>query len=123
MTTQGADFLMPPAKQKKQPDAQPTAAEINSVVEWLEGGAVGAEQLGEGIRKIVQAGVAVLSAGLTERALCLLIQDRLPKKSGGSSHGRPLVEVETIAAVLKAVRELDQHLTPMPDAWKAAKKR
>ena len=70
--------------------------------ESLEAGGIVASDL------TVVAGAinGMLSAGLTRRALCLLIQDKCPKP-----HGRPM-PITTIDDVLDAMAHLHEHIEP-----------
>lgn len=117
-----ADFLMPAAwketteehKRRNRPKPEGEAvgrSDLDAIEDWLAKGVVDVTKIGDGVRRIVAAGVLMMEAGLTQRAVCLLIQDRLPKKSGGGSHGKPLVDLATIAAVLDAIVGLQGHLT------------
>lgn len=77
---------------------------IARAVSYLDEAAAGAVALTNEIRQLAAAAKALLDSGLTENALCLLIQDLGPK-----AHGRPIPK-ETILGVLKAAARVEEHL-------------
>lgn len=84
--------------------AREEGVDVSNAVTYLEEAAAGATALTESTRHFAQAAKALLESGLTENAICLLIQDLGPKP-----HGRPIPK-EVIRDVLKAAARLDEHL-------------
>lgn len=66
-----------------------------------------AERFAQAIHDLDDAAKALLGAGLTERAIVLLLDDRM----GGSSPGRPAIRV-----VLRTLPQLANAFTKLPAA-------
>lgn len=116
------DFILPasePPKRRrgnridrlsKDPDVDKPA--IARAVSYLDEAAAGSRELTDEVRKFASAAHALLTCGLTFNAVVILVQDLMPKQSGGSAHGKPKYSKETIAEVLKSAARLDEHLKP-----------
>jgi hypothetical protein len=95
---------------------------IAGVVNWLERGDGAADAFrtslaagGVVVQDVLHVCAAIdglFRAGLTERALALLIIDKGPKISGGSSNGNPKLKVETVIEVSDAMKLMVEHLVP-----------
>lgn len=116
------DFVLPvgaPPKRRrgnridrlsKEPDVDKTA--IAEAAGYLDEYAAGSRELSDEVRKFASAVHSLLTGGLTFNAIILLVQDLMPKHSGGGAHGKPKFPKEAIAEVLKAAARLDEHLKP-----------
>lgn len=95
-------------RMSKEPDVDKPA--IAKAVSYLDEAAAGSRELTDEVSKFAGAAHALLTCGLTFNAVLILVQDLMPKQSGGSAHGKPKYSKETIAEVLKAAARLDEHL-------------
>lgn len=100
----GFDLPKPRRNARQNVIAREEGADIAGAVSYLEEAERGAVALTNEVRKFAAAAEALLSSGLTENALVLLVQDLAPKP-----HGRP-VPKEVVLQVLKAAARVSEHL-------------
>lgn len=105
MDNVGFELPKPRRNARQNVIAREEGVDVTGAVTYLEEAERGAIALTDQVRHFAAAAKALLDCGLTENALCLLIQDLGPKP-----HGRPIPR-DVIHEVLKAAARVGEHLT------------
>lgn len=121
MSEEAADWLMGPSGVRTKREAREigvTKKDVAAAVAFLEDAAVRSGEISEAVQRVVTAALSILGSGLTRRAVCVLVQDRLGKGPGG----RPEMSIEQIDKVLSGLVDLSAHLSGEGSAPRKSKR-
>ena len=99
----GADFVLGKLGEK---EPQPTHEQLDEVERYFDRAAANAGMMADGVGAAVKAIGALLNAGLTRKAICLLVQGTFGKGPGG----KPKYSIETIDDILSGLEGLSEYL-------------